>query len=58
LRLLGCDLAQGYHLSRPLAADAFAEWLGLGEEAAPDWAAASLEAVAPERPVGAALRAG
>jgi diguanylate cyclase (GGDEF)-like protein len=57
LRLLGCDLAQGYHLSRPLAADAFAEWLGLGEEAAPDWVAASLEAVAPERPVGAALRA-
>jgi diguanylate cyclase (GGDEF)-like protein len=27
LELLGCDLAQGYHLSRPLPADAFAEWL-------------------------------
>ena len=24
LRELGCDLAQGYHLSRPLTADAFA----------------------------------
>jgi diguanylate cyclase (GGDEF)-like protein len=27
LALLGCDLAQGYHLSRPLAADAFSKWL-------------------------------
>jgi diguanylate cyclase (GGDEF)-like protein len=27
LELLGCDLAQGYHLSRPLPANAFAEWL-------------------------------
>jgi EAL domain-containing protein (putative c-di-GMP-specific phosphodiesterase class I) len=27
LRELGCDLAQGYHLSRPLTADAFAAWL-------------------------------
>ena len=27
LRGLGCDLAQGYHLSRPLAPAAFAEWL-------------------------------
>jgi len=38
LALLGCDLAQGYHLSRPLAADAFNAWLGkaapvLGSEA-------------------------
>jgi diguanylate cyclase (GGDEF)-like protein len=27
LATLGCDLAQGYHLSRPLAADAFGRWL-------------------------------
>ena len=26
---LGCDLAQGYHISRPLPADAFAHWLML-----------------------------
>jgi diguanylate cyclase (GGDEF)-like protein len=27
LASLGCDLAQGYHLSRPMAADAFGRWL-------------------------------
>jgi EAL domain-containing protein (putative c-di-GMP-specific phosphodiesterase class I) len=27
LRELGCDLAQGYHISRPLTAAGFAEWL-------------------------------
>ncbi len=27
LRELGCDLAQGYHLSRPLSPAAFAKWL-------------------------------
>jgi diguanylate cyclase (GGDEF)-like protein len=27
LSLLGCDLAQGYHVSRPMAADAFERWL-------------------------------
>jgi diguanylate cyclase (GGDEF)-like protein len=27
LALLGCDLAQGYHLSRPMPADAFTAWL-------------------------------
>ncbi|MGH2909774.1 MAG: putative bifunctional diguanylate cyclase/phosphodiesterase [Solirubrobacteraceae bacterium] len=27
LATLGCDLAQGYHLSRPLGADAFGRWL-------------------------------
>jgi diguanylate cyclase (GGDEF)-like protein len=27
LAVFGCDLAQGYHLSRPLAAPAFADWL-------------------------------
>ncbi|MGB9185316.1 MAG: EAL domain-containing protein [Solirubrobacteraceae bacterium] len=27
LALLGCDLAQGYHLSRPMPADAFGTWL-------------------------------
>jgi EAL domain-containing protein (putative c-di-GMP-specific phosphodiesterase class I) len=27
LALLGCDLAQGYHLSRPMPSDAFSSWL-------------------------------
>jgi diguanylate cyclase (GGDEF)-like protein len=27
LALLGCDLAQGFHVSRPMAADAFDKWL-------------------------------
>jgi EAL domain-containing protein (putative c-di-GMP-specific phosphodiesterase class I) len=27
LASLGCDLIQGYHVSRPLPADAFTEWL-------------------------------
>jgi diguanylate cyclase (GGDEF)-like protein len=27
LALLGCDLAQGYHLSRPLAPEAFDDWI-------------------------------
>jgi EAL domain-containing protein (putative c-di-GMP-specific phosphodiesterase class I) len=27
LATLGCDLAQGYHLSRPLAPDAFTDWI-------------------------------
>jgi EAL domain-containing protein (putative c-di-GMP-specific phosphodiesterase class I) len=27
LRVLGCDRIQGYHVSRPLAADAFGDWL-------------------------------
>ena len=27
LRALGCDLAQGYHLSRPQPADALTSWL-------------------------------
>jgi diguanylate cyclase len=36
LALLGCDLAQGYHVSRPMAADAFDEWL---KDATPDHAA-------------------
>jgi len=33
LAAFGCDLAQGYHLSKPLPADAFSDWLA---EARPD----------------------
>jgi diguanylate cyclase (GGDEF)-like protein len=29
LAKLGCDLAQGYHFSKPLPAEAFDEWLGV-----------------------------
>ncbi|HEY2161776.1 MAG TPA: GGDEF domain-containing phosphodiesterase, partial [Solirubrobacteraceae bacterium] len=32
LEMLGCDLAQGYHLSRPLAPGAFDDWIGRAEE--------------------------
>ncbi len=32
LALLGCDLAQGYHLSRPLSAEAFTRWLAREEK--------------------------
>ena len=34
LATLGCDLAQGYHLSRPLAPDAFAAWVAANAPAA------------------------
>jgi diguanylate cyclase (GGDEF)-like protein len=33
---LGCDLAQGYHFSKPLAPDAFNEWIGLSAAEARD----------------------
>ena len=32
LGLLGCDLAQGYYISRPVAGDAFADWLNAAAE--------------------------
>ena len=31
---LGCDFAQGYHFSKPLAPEAFNEWIGLSADAA------------------------
>ena len=52
LALLGCDLAQGYHLSRPMPADAFNAWL---QNAGPESSAAPSPracASAPGRPVG------
>jgi diguanylate cyclase (GGDEF)-like protein len=36
LATLGCDLAQGYHVSRPLAPAAFADWIGLAAGRAGD----------------------
>ena len=30
LRALGCDLAQGYHIARPMLPDALASWIGAG----------------------------
>jgi len=41
---LGCDLAQGYHFSKPLPAEAFNNWIGL-------------TIARPERPFGPAERA-
>ena len=41
---LGCDLAQGYHFSKPLPAEAFNKWVGL-------------TIAAPEQPFGPAERA-
>jgi EAL domain-containing protein (putative c-di-GMP-specific phosphodiesterase class I) len=38
LALLGCDLAQGFHVSRPMAADAFTEWLSESEPTLSKWA--------------------
>jgi diguanylate cyclase (GGDEF)-like protein len=38
LALLGCDLAQGFHVSRPMAADAFTEWLKESEPDLSSWA--------------------
>ena len=32
LEKLGCDLAQGYHFSKPLPPEAFAKWIGLNSE--------------------------
>ena len=45
LAVLGCDLAQGYHLSRPMAASAFNAWLDesplASDPVAPGWAPAA-----------------
>jgi EAL domain-containing protein (putative c-di-GMP-specific phosphodiesterase class I) len=43
LRELGCDLAQGYHLSRPLTADAFAAWLASDDGRAGDLGVVDLD---------------
>jgi EAL domain-containing protein (putative c-di-GMP-specific phosphodiesterase class I) len=48
---MGCALAQGYHFSRPVAADAVSAWL----DAAPTAADAPAGVAAPER--GRALAA-
>lgn len=49
LALLGCDLAQGYHLSRPIPAGEFGRWL---DAATPETMAAGTQAAASavERP--------
>jgi diguanylate cyclase (GGDEF)-like protein len=38
LALLGCDLAQGFHVSRPMAADVFTDWLKDTEPDLSKWA--------------------
>ncbi len=48
LRDLGCDLAQGYHLSRPLAPAVFAEWLDAQPPSAATSAAPGFVANLPE----------
>jgi diguanylate cyclase (GGDEF)-like protein len=63
LAALGCDLAQGYHVSRPMPADAFNAWLTrpLVEEipaAAAPAAAAAAPAVAAPAPAVAAPATG
>lgn len=45
LELLGCDLAQGNHLGRPVAADEFAERIGLGDAHAHEMSREPLEQV-------------
>ncbi len=32
LAMLGCDLVQGYHVSRPMAPEAFADWIRVADE--------------------------
>ena len=49
LEALGCDVAQGYHLSRPLPARAFDDWRAA-------WAGGSLPAPVVPLPRGAAAR--
>ena len=42
LATLGCDLVQGFHVSRPLAAEAFAAWIGRAARAAAPLDAAAI----------------
>jgi len=59
LSLLGCDLAQGYHLSRPMAARPFTEWLRAATPGAtPEQPATAGETVTPEQPARAVASAG
>jgi diguanylate cyclase (GGDEF)-like protein len=55
LATLGCDLAQGYHLSRPLGADAFTRWIDLRRVPEPEAAAPSRTAL-PDPPQPATRR--
>jgi diguanylate cyclase (GGDEF)-like protein len=50
LALLGCDLAQGYHVSRPMAAEAFNDWLS---ETAPQPARIAKDGKPPKNTRGA-----
>jgi len=47
LETLGCDIAQGYYLSRAVSAQDLERWLGERKEAVAPWLDEGKEAVVP-----------